>query len=588
MRGELPMPEPGPKPENETERTAAENLPEGAAELRESAERAAERLAGLERRADQEPSRLETSAERKLAAAIIKDGLTLDECAGSAEVRAAAQELSDIRQEAAAAGYRTRRKTVGLGARFRRLVVGGGVALSALAGALPVEAGAAEPDKPPKAEQVEERPPFERVKQETLDRVASDPELLAALGPENVRVVEEALKLYDARQVNSIAARMAGIDPERLAGETPVAVSILTEAGAARARQEDPALLLDGSGANWYDHVYIMPEKRLDADGKLTVESVLGTLVHEQIHVAHSPGATQENTMYDSGATTTVYEGMTEMMNVMVMKELGQDQRVQAYGGGTLATAFLIERVLGQKEFARQYFEGDMDSLREALGGRIGNEAATAVMNTKMGVVSRLLGEAQGMATALELLQGARLAGQDVRKLADTSGSGLRERLTVSDEADLLVISKDSLKGELDQDIILDTGVRLTPHSFPIRVSIDTRHPRQGATAERAAGRVNARLAKTAGLIEDRYAESYGRTHDPEADQFFVGRTGTFRDAFHFVLQAPPEIEALKERYLKAATREEKQRIEKEAVGVLTAAAREAARQIRARQLEIK
>ncbi len=577
------------KPGSSVEQPAPpETRREAGAESREKAERTAERLAGLERRVETEPADLEAGAESQLADAVLKSGLTLDECAGSDKVRAAAQELADVRQAAAAAGSRTRQKAAGLAARFRRLVVGGGVALSALTGAMPTRAEAAGPEAPPAAEKVEERPPFEQIKQRALERVASDPELLAALGAGNVEVIRQALELYDAGRINAIAARLAGIDEKRIAGETPVEIDILTEAQADRLEAKDRGLLLDGSGANLFDHVYIMPEKRLDRDGQLTVESVLGTLVHEQIHVAHSPGVTQENSMYESGTTTTVYEGMTEMMNIMVMKELGQDQRVQAYGGGTLATAFLMERVLGQREFARLYFEGDMDSIKEALGRRIGNEAATAVMNTKMGVVSRLLGEAQGMATALELVQGAKLAGLDVNRLADTAGSGLRERITVSDEADLVVLSKDSLKGELDQDIILDTGVRLTPHSFPIRISIDTRHPRQGASVDRAVGRVNARLAKTAEMIEQRYAESYERTHDPEADQFFVARTGTFRDAFHFVLQSPPEIEGLKERYLKAGSPAEKQRIEEEAVQALIAAARDAARQIQAGRLKIK
>jgi hypothetical protein len=576
---EIQPPQEQPKPEQH----------ETGAEQREKMERTAERLAAFEHQTENAEAEMYAEAEKKVTEAILKHDLTIEECAGDADVRRAAEELAEIQQQAAALGVQTRGRISGLHSRFRSMIVGGMVTLSTLAGAMPTARAAEHEKGPAPVEQVEARPDLEKVKQAALEHVANDPDLLAAVGAENIEVIKKALQRFDARQVNGIAARLGNIDPARTAGETPVEINVVSVAEARRMEHVDTTLVLEGvSGAQVMDRIYIVPEKRLDTQGRLTEESVLGTLVHEQLHVAHSRGVSVENDMYESGTTTTIYEGMTEMLNTRVMKELGAEQRIQAYGGGTLASAYLMERILGTQEFTRLYFEGNMDAINETLTQKLGREGANAILNVRMGIVSRLLGEAQGMGTALEIAQRAKLAGIDIGQMAsEASANGIRERIIVAEDADMVVLSKESLTGELDQDIIFDTGVRVSPHSFPIRVSIDTRHPRQGVTAEKAARRVNPMLARTAQHIENEYERARERTPSPEADTFFVGRTNAFRDAFHHVLQAPPEIESLQERYKNAATQEEKDKIEKEAVQVLMDAAREAARQIRIQRLKM-
>jgi len=582
MHGEMPGFNPEeiqPQPEKQ----------ETGAEQREKAERTAERLAAFEHKTGNAEAEMYAEAEKQVTEAILKHGLTIQECAGSADVRRAAEELADIQQQAAALGVQTRGRISGLSSRLRSMFVGGMVTLSALAGAAPQARAAEHEAGPAPVEQVEARPDFDEIKQATLERVANDRDLLAAVGAENLEIIKRALQRYDARQVNAIAARLGGIDPARTAGETPVEINILSVAGARRLEKVDSTLMLEGvSGAESTDRIYILPEKRLDANGRLTEESVLGTLVHEQLHVTNSPGVSDRNEMYATGTTMTIHEGMTEMLSTRVMKELGVEQRIQSYGGGTLASAYLMERILGTQEFTRLYFEGDMDAINEALTQRLGKEGANAVLNVRMGVISRLLGEAQGMSTTLEIAQRAKLAGVDVEQVAsEAAANGIRERIVVAEDANMVVLSKESLTGELDQDIIFDTGVHVSPHAFPIRVSIDTRHPRQGVTAEKAARRVNPMLARTAQNIENEYDRTLERTPSPEADTFFVGRTNAFRDAFHHVLQAPPEIEGLRERYKNAATQEEKDKIEKEAVQALMNAAREAARQIELQRLKM-
>lgn len=559
------------------------------AEQREKSERTAVRLATLEHKADNAEAEMYAQAENELTSAILKNGLTLDECADSEEVRQAAQELADIQQQVAVLGVQARGRVTGLRSRLRSMVVGSMVTLSTLAGAMPQARAGERETGPAPIEQVESRPSFDQLRQQTLERVANDKDLLAAVGAENIEVIKKALQRYDARQVNAIAARLGGVDPARTAGETPVEINVLSVAEARRLEKMDRTLMLEGvSGAESTDRIYILPEKRLDANGRLTEESVLGTLVHEQLHVANSPGISDRNEMYSTGATMTIHEGMTEMISTRVMKEIGAEQRIQSYGGGTLASAYLMERILGTQEFTRLYFEGDMDSINDALTQRLGKEGANAILSVRMGVISRLLGEAQGMGTALEIAQRGKLAGIDVERLAaETSTNGIRERITVAEDTNMIVLSKESLTGELDQDIILDTGVHVSPHSFPIRVSIDTRHPRQGISIEKAARRVNPLLARTAQNIENEYANALERTRSPEADSFFIGRTNAFRDAFHYVLQSPPEIEGLRERYKNAATQEEKDKIEKEAVQALMNAAREAARQIEMQRLKM-
>lgn len=577
---EIQPPQEQPKPEQ----------PEAGFEQREKIERAAERLAAFELKTEQAERQMYAAAEEQAAQALLKRGLSIEECAGSADVRRAAEELSDIQRQAAELGVQARGRISGLRSRLRGMVVGGMVTLSSLAGGMPTARAAESETGPAPIEQVETRPDFDKVKQAAMEHVATDPDLLAAVGAENIEVIKKALQRFDARQVNAIAARLGGVDQARTAGETPVEINVVSVAEARRMEKVDSTLTLEGvSGAHVLDRIYIVPEKRLDEHGRLTEESVLGTLVHEQLHAAHSRGVSVENDMYDTGATTTVYEGMTEMLSTRVMKELGADQRIQAYGGGTLASAYLMERILGTQEFTRLYFEGNMDAINQALTQKLGREGANAILNVRMGVINRLIGEAQGMGTALEIAQRAKLTGIDVAQLAaGAQDNNIRERIIISEDADMVVLSKESLTGELDQDIIFDTGIHVTPHAFPIRISIDTRHPGQGATVDKAVRRINPMLLRTAGHIEREYEQARERgSASPEAESWYIGRTNAFRDSFHHVLQAPPEITTLQERYKRAATQEEKDNIEKEAVQLLMDAVREAARQMQAQRLKL-
>lgn len=583
MRGEMS----GYNPEETQPRPERQ---ETGAEQREKTERAAERLRSFEQSVDAAQPQMYAQAEQRVMDAVVQSGLTLEECSASEEVRQAAAELAAIQAEAATTGSETRFKIDGLKARLRRLVVGGSIALAALTGAAPLARAEAAEERPAAAvEQVEVRPSFDKVKQEALERLAGDKDLLAELGPENVKVIKRALERYDARQINAIAARLAGIDPSRTMGETPVELHILSRAGAEKMEKEDRGLMLDGSGAETMDRIFVMPGKRLDRHGRLTEETVLATLVHEQLHVANSPGVSDRNEMYSTGAAITVHEGMTEVMNMRILRELGVERRTQAYGGGTLASAYLMERVLGTREFARLYFEGGTNELHESLSRKLGREGATNILSVRLGIIDRLVGEAEGMETLLEIAQRAKLAGLDVERFAAEAGEqGLDERMVVAENGNMIVLSKESFQGELSQDLILDTGVRFTPHSFPVKISIDTRAERKGRPLERALRRINPITAQTAERIEKEYARSYDMTHNPDDDPMFLGRVGPYREMFHLVIEPPAEIQALKERYAKAASREEKTAIEKEAVQVLMQAAQEAARQVQAKRLAVK
>ena len=76
-----------------------------------------------------------------------------------------------------------------------------------------------------------------------------------------------------------------------------------------------------------------------------------------------------------------------------------------------------MEQILGTQEFARLYFEGDMNDIKDALTERLGREAANNIMEIRMGIFGGLRGVSQELETTMEIAQQAKLAGINVAEI---------------------------------------------------------------------------------------------------------------------------------------------------------------------------
>jgi len=566
--------------------------PEFDVENREAAEAAAERIKAVETAANDADRGIFDNAASRLEAAAIRNGVTMKECARSAEVREAIRELGDIQAETAEKTDKARHKLNGLKARLKRSAVGAAVMLAAMAAELP--AAKASPPGPEAAQAgllleggERARPPFAEVKRRMIEHVKNDAELAAELGESNMAALREALERFDAAAVNAALAELAGVDPSRTAGETPFEINILSEAEFERLKAKNRLLTDDTGGWHSDDRIFVRPAKRLRNDGLLRAADLLATLSHEQIHAAYTKGL-GANFGRESGITATVHEGTTEWLNTLILARLGVEDHRQAYGGGTVATAFMLEQILGTEKLARLHLEGKLEDLEDALTEKLGKDAADSIMSVSINnpyFFETGSSNAEAMLTALEVAQRAKLAGMDVVKLGEnTADFGLQERMQISEDANTVILTTESRQKGMYQNLIHDTGIRLTPNGFSFKISIDTFEP-IGRPVEDTLYKTRLRAVRNISEnVQRRYDEAYDRTQrTPESDDEFQAYLNMRRSTFTLTIPAPESIFQLQERHKNAATAEERTAIENESSRILRETAEQAAAQIRAR-----
>lgn len=578
--------------------------PEEDSEDKERAEQAIERMKDLENAADSADQEIFDNVTKTIEEISAPGTPASRKIARSPEAREALQELEEMQIETSAKTDATRQRLRDLKAQLKRSAIGAGILLSVLGAEL--SSAKAEPG-PPKGEPgasrladapsdaalegvsfesgEDPRPPFELVKELTLEKIDNDRLLAAELGEENMKALREAVERFDADAVNAALAELAGMDPSRTAGETPYGINILSEAEFKEMQKKNRLLGDDASGWHVDDVIFVRPVKRLRNDGSLHAADMISTLTHEQIHAAYTEG-TGDNFGRESGITGTVHEGTTEWLNTLVLVRLGVEGNRQAYGGGTVATAFMLEQVLGTEDLARLHLEGELDDLEDALMEKLGKDAADSIMSVAIDnpyYYDTGSGNAVPLLTALEIAQRAKISGMDVSELGDrTADYGLHERLMISEDANTVILTTESRQKGMYQTMIHDTDIRLTTHGFSMKICIDTFEP-VGKSVHDTLYKMRLRsLRNISERVEQEYVDSHKETQrTPETDEDFKRYQNMRRSSFTLTIPAPERIWELQKEHGEAETDEQRRAIEDESTRVLQQAASDAEKEIR-------
>lgn len=564
---------------------------------RERAESLDARISSAERELVDAEDRLNTESEDRVFTALAENGVTKEEAFASPKVREALGELKSLRGEAASATLDAMSGLTLLKTRFKRLVVGAGIVLSTLApGAAMAEGRPDAAAKEPGIELVQEKDAkaaFDRMRDDTIERLRGDTKLAEEIGKENVAVIEETLRRYDPDAINGIITRLGGLDPDRVRGEYPKGFVFHSEQGLREAAKDGDIVaqsLLDPNvtGLNSYETIHVIPGRRLDDARRLSGDSLLHVLTHEHVHGAFSKDDAPSEMVR---AIPTLQEGSTERITDLILSEQGIPMEYQSYGGGTLASGYVLEQILGTETFVQTYFEGRSGAFEEALTEKLGKEAAHEITQRQLlGMAERRLsGNEEAMLTLQSLFRHARNAGMDIESIAErAAGRGLIEHIDIDDDGDLIVLSKRSKEGDLTQDVIYDTGARLHPHGHSFKVSIETRRNNpSGVPLEKADKQVSFTAAKISKEMENLYVQAY---HDnlqggegSSMAQMRLERQFQYQEFFTATLEVPEAWEELNVRYRSATTDQEREAIRDQASELLKQHARAAAAVIRAK-----
>lgn len=592
----------GSRPESRAER------PEKDVENKEQAEHATEQIKTLEHATDSADQEIFDNVTGAIKEATEQSSISSRELARSPEVREALRELEEIQDKTSEKTDTVRQRLRDLKAQLKRSAVGAAVLLSVFGAELSSAKAAPEPPKKePGVGRVLEAPPdaafesgalprpsFDLVRERALEKVNNDPDLAAEVGEEGINTIREALERFDANEVNSALAELAGVDPSRTAGETPYEIVFVSDAEFNSWNKWQKGAYAGASGWHSGDKLYVRTSLRTRNDGSLHAADILSTLTHEQIHAAYTKGSEGGNFGRESGITGTIHEGTTEWLNTLILARLGVEGHRQAYGGGTVATAFMLEQILGTEELARLHLEGELDDLEDALTEKLGKDAADSIMSTSIMVspyyYENSSGNTAAMLTALEIAQRSKIAGIDVSELGEkTADYGLHERLTVSEDGNTVVTTTQSRQKGMYQTMMHDTEIRFTPDSPSIKVCFDTFEPTGTSIEDRLYKHRMNYIKRSSERIQEEYDDSYEETkRTPESDEGFKEYRNKRIHAFTLTIPAPDRIWELQKEHVAAETDEQRRTIEDESTRVLQQAAADATTEIRQRFMKFE
>lgn len=398
------------------------------------------------------------------------------ELAGDAAFAESQKEMGAVQDEARGLVGRTKDKLSGVLTKLKRY---GRVATAAgvIAGAaFPAsEAAAHDPGPRQKVEHVEKEKgaaPWNAVLEATERKVMGDKELLDQMGEAGRREMLESITSWDQERARQAAADLAGLDVEKIGRDGYKSVEIWSETEF-RARQEQafPRLPdnMDAQADN--DRIRFRASRFLRPDGKVDVGKVHKGAAHEFLHVittAETGGGEQERLWDKAGVPQEFNEGVAELLALrMAQKEGVSLENHQAYAGGNLAAARLVEGVVGQKALYADYLEGKTDRIKGAIDAKFGKGSADRIFAKRMDLGEE--GDTLGM--VLELSK----AGADVRALWEQAkAEGFMDDVTVAADEKAVTISRDIEGKMLLANTFVSEGERVSDDIPEMRVIAST------------------------------------------------------------------------------------------------------------------
>lgn len=372
--------------------------------------------------------------------------VSASELAGDAAFVESQKEMGAVQDEARGLVGRTKDKLSGVLAKLKRYGRAG-LAAGVIAGAaFPAsEAAAHEPGASQKVEHVEkEKGPtrWNAVLEATEREVMQDEDLREQMGEAGRREVLESIKSWNQEQARQHAADLAGLDVAALSKDGYKSVEIWSEKEFLAEQAKSFPRLPDNMDAQAdNDRIRFRASRFLGPDGKVDVGKVHKGATHEFLHVITTaeagPDGEQERLWDKAGVPHEFNEGVAELLALRVAQKEGVSlENHQAYAGGTLAAARLVEGIVGQKALYADFLEGKTGRFKGAIDAKLGKGAADRIFAKRMALGE----EGDTLAMILELSK----AGADVRALWEQAkAEGFMDDVTVAADGKAVTISRD-------------------------------------------------------------------------------------------------------------------------------------------------
>lgn len=434
----------------------------------------------LEHLIEEEPGQLRAAVEITLERLQLDSGTTARDITRM-DLGSAIKELDKVSLEAEMIKNGARQRAQGLFTRlqkYARSIAGA----TALFGAVSFTEGCAASGLRPlsRIEQKESiaKSKADAIKKEAITALLTNESLRRELSPELIDAYRQALEQFDEQTVNQTISELSDVRIGKIESEGIRSIRILSDQEIAAipewAIHEKKAKIFDARTKD--DHI-IVRAKSFVKDGKLDTNSFLHALVHEKCHVVTSDSQKGVNIWGDQShpwrhelsVSSKMDEGVTELMTLRILEKMGQRQEWQAYHGGSIAAAYLLERIVGSKELATDYFEGKTDRIHKVLTAKFGEMAYAHIMKGRFGFAKQFFHMPEGLAATFDLIKYCSAAKIDYRSLfRDTEKEGMDEKYLISENEDNLVLVSED--GEA-VGVVEDTS-SLSPHSPPIRVYV--------------------------------------------------------------------------------------------------------------------
>ncbi|HTM67789.1 MAG TPA: hypothetical protein VL426_00680 [Candidatus Binatia bacterium] len=392
------------------------------------------------------------------------------------ELAEARQEIDAIAGQAKATTEKHKGKLAGIGSRLKRwgraALAGAVISGTALPSA---EAFAGQEKAGQKVEHVEkggEAPPWNEVIGATEKAVMADADLAAERGEDGRREFMEGLKGFDQERARSDAAEIAGIPLSKVSRDGFRKVEVWSEKKfqAEKAKSFPPLPnTMDAQAEN--DEIRLRASRFLTPDGHVDQDKMKKGATHEFLHVVSTvdrPDGHQERAWDQQGVPHDLNEGVTELFALRIAEKEGSKiEHHQAYAGGPLVAARLLEGVVGKEALFADFLQGKTDGIKRALDAKLGAGAADRVLSRHLAVGQ----EGEGLAVVMELAR----AGVDVEKAwGEAKAEGFLDDLKVSPDKHALTVSRD-IEGKMRlSNTLVDDGERLSPDVAALRVFVFT------------------------------------------------------------------------------------------------------------------
>lgn len=285
-------------------------------------------------------------------------------------------------------------------------------------------------------------------------------------------------------------------------------------------------------------------------EGKLDQTHLLQVLVHEYFHVLslnHNVSASESIVWVDKDdISRDMYEGVTEVLALLLMKRMGKNVESYGYPGGNTLSAFYLGTMIGFRNLARAYFQQDGSLLKDAVDKQFGEHFFEAhLSNQDSPIIQIMKGSIDDLDGLLELIRASqKKSGVDYYSILRNARQdfGIKEEIHVgagkTGTVDAIVSFIEERQTLFVQGEVVDPGEPLCEFCLPLKMQIG----RRGSAAEELAkdyARLTVELNMFQKLSEASAAAKKGQIKDAYRYRRFLSESMTLKVKFS------PHIEQL-------------------------------------------